>query len=88
MNQQKRSDTLSNDNPLGRLLNVYEENKNIDVDTLDLKLAEGILNETPRLTRNITLIQVISVVAAVARLVGYRYRDDPDVPGHHPVRHR
>jgi biopolymer transport protein ExbB len=70
VNQQKRSDTLSNDNPLGRLLNVYEENKNIDVDTLDLKLAEGILNETPRLTRNITLIQVISVVAPLLGLLG------------------
>ena len=70
VNQQKRSDTLSNDNPLGRLLNIYEENKNIDVDTLDLKLAEGILNETPRLTRNITLIQVISVVAPLLGLLG------------------
>ena len=70
VNLQKRSDTLSNDNPLGRLLNIYEENKNIDVDTLDLKLAEGILNETPRLTRNITLIQVISVVAPLLGLLG------------------
>ena len=70
VNQQKRSDTFSNDNALGRLLNIYEENKNIDVDTLDLKLAEGILNETPKLTRNITLIQVISVVAPLLGLLG------------------
>ena len=70
VNQQKRSETISNDNALGRLLNIYEENKNIDVDTLDLKLAEGILNETPRLTRNITLIQVISVVAPLLGLLG------------------
>ena len=70
VNQQKRSDEISNDNALGRLLNIYEENKNIDVDTLDLKLAEGILNETPRLTRNITLIQVISVVAPLLGLLG------------------
>jgi biopolymer transport protein ExbB len=40
------------------------------VDTLDLKLSEAILNETPRLTRNITLIQVISVVAPLLGLLG------------------
>ncbi len=67
---QKRSETPSRDNPLGRLLGVYEENRDIDVDTLDLKLSEAILNETPRLTRNITLIQVISVVAPLLGLLG------------------
>ncbi len=70
VSSQKRSETPSEDNPLGRLLNVYEANREIDVDTLDLKLSEAILNETPRLTRNITLIQVISVVAPLLGLLG------------------
>ena len=45
-------------------------NQSIDVDTLDLKLSEAILNETPHLTRNISLIQVISVVAPLLGLLG------------------
>jgi len=58
------------DNPLGRVLNVYEENKNVDVETLELKLGEAILGETPNLTKRITLIQVISVVAPLTGLLG------------------
>ena len=68
--QKRATEEPSDDNPLGRLLNVYEANRDIDVDTLDLKLSEQILNETPRLTRNITLIQVISVVAPLLGLLG------------------
>ena len=68
--QKRRADEPSDDNPLGRLLNVYEQNQDIDVDTLDLKLSEAILNETPGLTRNISLVQVISVVAPLLGLLG------------------
>ena len=67
---QKKSDTPSEDNPLGRVLKVYDDNKDVDVETLELKLGEAILGETPRLTRNITLIQVISVVAPLLGLLG------------------
>ena len=63
VNAQRKSATPSDDNPLGRVLKVYDENKDVDVETLELKLGEAILGETPKLTRNITLIQVISVVA-------------------------
>ena len=69
-NQKRRPDEPNEDNPLGRLLNVYMDNQSIDVDTLDLKLSEAILNETPHLTRNISLIQVISVVAPLLGLLG------------------
>ncbi len=67
---QTRSDEPSNNNPLGRVLRVYEDNRDVDVDTLELKLGEAILNETPKLTRNITLIQVISAVAPLLGLLG------------------
>ncbi len=67
---QKKSSTPSGDNPLGRVLKVYDENKDVDVETLELKLGEAILGETPKLTRNITLIQVISVVAPLLGLLG------------------
>ena len=67
---QKRSDKNSDDNPLGRILNVYDENEGVDVETLEMKLSEAILTEEPKLTRNITLIQVISVVAPLLGLLG------------------
>jgi biopolymer transport protein ExbB len=67
---QKKSATANEDNPLGRVLKVYDNNKDVDVETLELKLSEAILGETPSLTRNITLIQVISVVAPLLGLLG------------------
>jgi biopolymer transport protein ExbB len=67
---QKKSSTPNQDNPLGRVLKIYEDNKDVDVETLELKLGEAILGETPKLTRNITLIQVISVVAPLLGLLG------------------
>lgn len=70
VNSQRKNPTPNDDNPLGRVLKVYDENKEVDVETLELKLGEAILGETPRLTRNITLIQVISVVAPLTGLLG------------------
>jgi len=67
---QRKSDTASEDNPLGRVLKVYDDNKDVDVETLELKLGEAMLGEQPRITRNITLIQVISVVAPLLGLLG------------------
>jgi biopolymer transport protein ExbB len=67
---QRKSDTASEDNPLGRVLKVYDDNKDVDVETLELKLGEAMLGEQPKITRNITLIQVISVVAPLLGLLG------------------
>ncbi|MEQ8861414.1 MAG: MotA/TolQ/ExbB proton channel family protein [Pseudomonadales bacterium] len=67
---QKKTDTPDESNPLGRVLKVYQENKDVDVETLELKLGEAILGETPKITSNITLMQVISVVAPLLGLLG------------------
>jgi biopolymer transport protein ExbB len=70
VSSQRKSETASEDNPLGRVLKVYDDNKDVDVETLELKLGEAMLGEQPRITRNITLIQVISVVAPLLGLLG------------------
>lgn len=70
VNAQRKSSVVDTGNPLGRILKVYEDNRDVDVETLELKLDEAILSETPGLTRNITLIQVISVVAPLLGLLG------------------
>ncbi len=68
--RQIRSDTPSKNNPLGRVLMVYDENRNVDVETLELKLDEAILRETPALERFLTLIKLISAVAPLLGLLG------------------
>ena len=67
---QRKDPVAQDDNPLGRVLKVYEENKDVDVETLELKLGEAILTETPALTKYINLVQVISVVAPLTGLLG------------------
>ena len=67
---QLNSNTISDDNPLGRVLGVYEENKTVDTDTLELKLAEAVFKETPELNKGLLIIKVISVVAPLMGLLG------------------
>jgi len=67
---QLESDVISDDNPLGRVLSVYEENKTVDTETLELKMAEAVFKETPELNKGLLLIKVISVVAPLMGLLG------------------
>ena len=68
--QQSSPETPNEDNPLGRVIKVYHDNREIDTETLELKLGEAILSEMPSLTRFINLIQVISIVAPLMGLLG------------------
>ncbi len=67
--QQKR-DSADPGNPLGRVLGVYEENREIDAETLELKLDEVVLRESARLERFLWLVKVVSVVAPLLGLLG------------------
>jgi biopolymer transport protein ExbB len=67
---QLKNDTPKKSNPLGRVLLVYQENKNVDSETLELKLGEAILKEQPSLQRGILFIKIISVVAPLLGLFG------------------
>ena len=68
--RQVKTDVASNDNPLGRVMLVKDQNKNADTETLELKLSERILAEVPKLTNRLTLIKIISVVAPLIGLLG------------------
>ncbi|MEE4301780.1 MAG: MotA/TolQ/ExbB proton channel family protein [Pseudomonadales bacterium] len=67
---QMKNKTPDEGNPLGRVLKIYQDNKGADVETLELKLAEGILGELPKINRGIALVQVISVVSPLLGLLG------------------
>ncbi|WP_417659865.1 MotA/TolQ/ExbB proton channel family protein [Pseudidiomarina sp.] len=59
-----------NDNPLGRVMAVQSKYPDVDTETLELKLSEAILREIPKITRNLTFIKIISVVAPLMGLLG------------------
>jgi biopolymer transport protein ExbB len=67
---QLKTETPSEGNALGRVLQVYQNNREADTETLELKLGEAILKETPALQRGILFIKVISVVAPLLGLLG------------------
>ena len=70
VNAQIRNETPDAGNALGRVLMVYHENKDVDVETLELKLDEAILKETPSLEAYLGLIKLISAVAPLLGLLG------------------
>jgi biopolymer transport protein ExbB len=67
---QLKSDRASKDNPLGRVLLVAESNPSADTETLELKLGEAILQETPALESMLTLIKMIATIAPLGGLLG------------------
>jgi biopolymer transport protein ExbB len=67
---QLKRDTVSTDNPLGRVLATYESNRDADTETLELKLSEAALREMPALTKGLLFIKVVSVVAPLLGLLG------------------
>lgn len=70
VNAQIRSDVVNEGNPLGRVLSVYDRNRSVDVETLELKLDEAIMKETPALERFLPLIKIIAAIAPLMGLLG------------------
>jgi len=68
--KQLKSDKASSDNPLGRVMQVKDDNPELDTEALELKLSESILRELPKLSSMLTLIKIISVVAPLIGLLG------------------
>ena len=57
-------------NPLGRVLKVSQDAAGTDIETIELKLGEAILRETPKLNSMLPLLKIISVVAPLLGLLG------------------
>jgi biopolymer transport protein ExbB len=68
--QEKNLEQPNDNNPLGRLLRVYFDNKAVDAETLELKLDEAILRETPKVDRGINLIKMFAAIAPLMGLLG------------------
>ncbi|SHH27807.1 MotA/TolQ/ExbB proton channel family protein [Ferrimonas marina] len=57
-------------NPLGRILGTYHGAKDVDVETLELKLDEAILKETPKIESGVNIIKVLAAIAPMLGLLG------------------
>lgn len=67
--QVKNINTPGN-NPLGRVLKVYNESGDANTETLELRLSEAVLKETPQLNKALAFLKIIAVVAPLLGLLG------------------
>ena len=70
ISRQMKNETANKSNPLGRVLAVYSDNPDIDIETLELKLDEAILRETAPIETGLSFIKVLYVVAPLLGLLG------------------
>jgi biopolymer transport protein ExbB len=67
---QLKSDKANTNNPLGRVLKVAEENRNVDPETLELKLEEAVLKERPSIESGLAIMKIIAAVGPLLGLLG------------------
>jgi len=70
VNSQLKNEKANENNPLGRVLKIHEDNPSMDAETLELKLSEGVLKETPKLESGLTILKIIAAVAPLMGLLG------------------
>ncbi|MBF2755693.1 MAG: MotA/TolQ/ExbB proton channel family protein [Gammaproteobacteria bacterium AqS3] len=70
ISKQVKTAEPSEKNPLGRILKIQQDNPDLDPEALELKLAEGILKERPKIERFIGFIRIIAAVAPLLGLLG------------------
>jgi biopolymer transport protein ExbB len=68
--KQQKQKEVSQKNPLGRILSVYNDRLAHDVETLSLKLDEAILREMPKLERGLITLAILAAVAPMLGLLG------------------
>lgn len=68
--RQLKSSSPSPNNPLGRVLSVYDENRKDDVETLTLKLDEAIMKEVPAIEARQGFIKLIAAIGPLLGLLG------------------
>lgn len=69
VNRQLNSKKPGN-NPLGRIIQVYENNPDVDTETLELKLDEAILKELPSIERGLPILALLAAIAPLLGLLG------------------
>ena len=67
---QKRKAQAAKGNPLGRVMMAYEGAQSKDAETVELKLDEAILKESPKLEVGLNLLKLLAGIAPLLGLLG------------------
>lgn len=70
ISRQLRRGDVDGNNPLGRVMGVYADNREANLEALELKLDEAILRETAPIETGLSIIRVLYVVAPLLGLLG------------------
>jgi biopolymer transport protein ExbB len=68
--QTRQLDKPSKGNALGRVIQVYHNHPKADLETMELRLDEAVMKETPKFTRFLVFIKIIAVAAPLLGLLG------------------
>ena len=68
--KQLKSSEPNEGNPLGRVMKTYFDDQGQDTETLELKLDEAILKETPRIEYGLSFIKILAAIAPLLGLLG------------------
>ena len=70
ISSQLKSSSAKTNNPLGRIMAVHQQNRNVDTETLELKLNEAILKERPAIEAWVNALKIIAAVGPLLGLLG------------------
>ncbi|MFC5076639.1 Biopolymer transport protein ExbB [Vibrio thalassae] len=70
INKQLKTPDTPTDNPLGRVLSVYNSEKQLHVETLELRLLESIMDEQQHLERGLSMLKLLAALAPMLGLLG------------------
>ena len=68
--QLNNPENINKNNPLGRILAVYHDNPKDQIDSLEVKLQEAVLQEVPRLDKGLGTLKLLAAVAPLLGLLG------------------
>ena len=70
INNQLKSNEPREDNPIGQIFSIYEKNKNLDMESLEMKLSEVVVAYLPKVEKRIGLIKLLAAIAPLMGLLG------------------
>ena len=70
INNQLKSTEPIEDNPIGQIFSIYEKNKTLDMESLEMKLSEVVVAYLPKVEKRIGLIKLLAAVAPLMGLLG------------------
>lgn len=70
ISKQLKQTSANDNNPLGRILGVYHAQKHHNLETLELKLLEAIVNEQQGLEKGLSMLKLLAAIAPMLGLLG------------------